>query len=120
MTKKKSELGIRILIAAITAVITAAVPLIFKALQPSKPIHVVLQDLRTQEPEAFDQYIETELKHQSQSIMNHSDTGLLLNGTVMDCYTAEVETNVSLSDLLRAGDGALGFSFFPNSVGCAP
>lgn len=96
MKKKISENGIRILIALITAAITAGIPLIFNALQPSEPLHVVLQDLRAQEPEAFEQYIESEFKNQSQIIMKHSDTGLLLNGAELDCYSVGGKTFVSL------------------------
>ena len=107
MKKKISENGIRILIALITAAITAGIPLIFNALQPSEPLHVVLQDLRAQEPEAFEQYIESEFKNQSQIIMKHSDTGLLLNGAELDCYSVGGKTFVSLSDLLLASGGVL-------------
>lgn len=107
MKTKRSELGTRILIAVITASITAIIPLIFKALQPSEPLYVVLQDLRSQEPEAFDQYIETAIKDQDQSIMEHMDTGILLNGTEIDCYAAEGKTYIALSDLLDASGGAL-------------
>lgn len=107
MERQRSEIGIRILIAAVTAVITAGVPLIFKALQPSEPIQVVLQDLREQEPEAFDQYIETELKNQNQVVMNPAETEVRFNDTAIDAYTAEGETYVSLPDLLQASGGEL-------------
>lgn len=102
-----SENSIRILIAVITATITAGIPLIFHVLQPPKPLHVVLQDLRLQEPDEFNQYIETELQNQSQAIMDHSNTGVLLNGIELDCYSVDKTTYISLSDLLRASNGML-------------
>lgn len=105
--KKRSEIGIRILIAAVTAVITAGVPLLFQASQPAEPLQVVLQDLREQEPEAFDQYIESELKSQEQVVMRRAETEVRFNGSAVGSYTAEGETYVSLPDLLQAGGGEL-------------
>ena len=107
MKKQRSELTMRVLVAVVTALITAGLPLVWQALRPAQPLRVVLQDLRTQEPEAFDQYIEETLSDRAQTVLDHSEAGLRMNGVTMDCYTSGSETYVSLSDLLRAGGGAL-------------
>ena len=89
--------------AVITATVTAGVPAVIKLFRPNETINVLLQDLRAQEPERFDQYIQTQLQQNNKAVMQYQQKSVQFQDDLLDCYLLGDKQYVAVSDLLAVG-----------------
>lgn len=101
MALNKEKIITATLTAIITTVITVGVPSALRLLKPDDTINVILQDLRAENPQKFDEYISSELQGTSKIIMDKPQSELLLNNQVITHYLLNNEKFVSLDELIK-------------------